>query len=83
MNSTEQELRDHFDKEKGDKQEDFKRFLGEPLVRMALAQIPPGAHQDGLRLLLEAAYDRGYGRGQGQIAMMMVGTMIKREAKKS
>lgn len=42
----------------------FHDFLEQPLVRMALATIPAGDHQDNLRMLLEAAHSAGFGAGQ-------------------
>jgi len=55
------------------KKDQFGRWIEQPLVRLTLATVPPGDHRDGLRVLLQDAFDSGYAAGQG----MMVGSFLE------
>lgn len=61
------------------KEKGFKNFLASPLVRIGLASIPAGEHQDNLRMLLQAAFESGFGSGQGDIVIDIFETMRERE----
>jgi hypothetical protein len=55
----------------------FAEFIAQPMTRLGMSQIPPGDHQDTLRLLLRAAFDHGFGNGQADVLGDMVKHMIK------
>lgn len=64
------------------KKEGFEEFLLEPLVRLALSNIPPGEHQDTLRMLLQASFNKGFSCGQCDMGMDITDSLLKQAKKK-
>ncbi len=73
-----QEMRQ--ERSKTRKQQEFKRFLDDPLTRIAMSSIPD---EEGLKLLLSAAFDSGFKCGMGDIAVDLMEAIMefKRERK--
>lgn len=57
----------------------FDRWLDDPMVRMGMSMIPSGERADGLRMLLQSAFEAGYGVGCGDILGDMLEGMLKRK----
>ena len=60
------------------KKEGFEKFMRDPLVRITLSRIPSGEDADGLKLLLQSAYDQGHTAGQGVVLMSLIEGMTLR-----
>lgn len=67
---TERDKMDERQKEvESDRKRGFEDFINNPLTRMMMSQIPPGEHPEALRMLLQAAYESGFGSG-GVVAVL-------------
>lgn len=59
------------------KEKGFSLFINTPLVRISMANIPPGSDPDLLRTLLEAAFTSGFGEGQACIITSLAEKILK------
>ena len=59
------------------KKTNFDQFMAQPLVRVTMSRIPQSEDADGLRLLLQAAFDAGHGAGQAVILMNLMEHMLR------
>jgi hypothetical protein len=60
------------------KKEAFERWLDDPMVRMGMSMIPPGERAEGLRMLLQSAFNTGFGAGSGLMLATMMEVIVKK-----
>lgn len=72
-----EEMRAREARSENKKKDRFAKWLDEPMTRMGLSFIPAGEHQDGLRLLLQSAFDAGFNCGAGDAMSDVVEHLIK------
>lgn len=56
----------------------FNKWRDEPMVRIGISMIPAGEHQDTLIMLLQSAFDSGFGTGSSDILGHMIEGMLSR-----
>ena len=59
------------------KKEGFAKWMDEPMVRMGLSMIPKGDHEDALKMLLQSAFQAGFGAGSGNMLASVVESVLK------
>ena len=62
------------------KKDALTKWQDEPMVRMGLSMIPPGDHQDALKMLLHSAFNAGFAAGSGNMLSTVVEAIIKRQS---
>lgn len=71
------DIQEHERKSSIKKKAAFDRWLTEPMVRMGMSMIPAGEHPDGLRMLLESAFEAGFHVGASDVLGGMLESMLK------
>jgi hypothetical protein len=57
----------------------FEKWLDEPMVRMGMSIIPAGERPESLKLLLQSAFDAGYGVGVGDVLFDMIENIVTKK----
>jgi hypothetical protein len=57
-----------------DKKDQFRRFMQAPLTRAMMSTLPPSEH---LEVLLQAAFDQGFGAGAVNATIGLMSALLK------
>lgn len=55
----------------------FQAWMSKPETKLMMSMIPPADNPDALQTLLRSSFNEGHGNGQGEVAMLIVESMLK------